>query len=140
MISEKENKAIVSAIEIAETNCSGEIRVHFDKICKGDPIKRAVEVFRKLDMEKTELRNGVLFYFAMESHKFAILGDVGIDQKTPKRFWDDIKDAMLVHLKNNDLAKAAEIGISMAGHALAEHFPYQSDDINELSNHISFEE
>ena len=29
-------------------------------------------------------------------------------------------------------------GITMAGEKLKEHFPYQSDDVNELSDEISF--
>jgi uncharacterized membrane protein len=88
-------------------------------------------------MHKTKLRNGVLFYLAIEDRLFAILGDAGINQKVPEGFWDEIKHEMLVLLKNNDPVGALEKGILMAGEQLKSHFPYQSDDVNELSDEIS---
>lgn len=52
------------------------------------PIDRAAEVFRYLSLDKTALRNGVLIYLAYEDHKFAIIGDEGINQKVGQNFWD----------------------------------------------------
>jgi uncharacterized membrane protein len=34
-----------------------------------------------MKMHKTKLRNGVLFYLAIEDHKLAVLGDAGINSK-----------------------------------------------------------
>ncbi len=69
----KENKAIVvKAIEEAELATSGEIRLHVDDYCKGDLMDRAATVFEKLNMHKTDLRNGVLFYVAVSDRKFAL--------------------------------------------------------------------
>ena len=56
--SEAEKKQIVEAIEEAELNTSGEIRLHVEASCKADVLDRAVYIFEKLDMHKTELRNG----------------------------------------------------------------------------------
>lgn len=43
----KENKAaLVKAIRTAEKNTSGEIRVHLEQVCKGDPCLRAAYVFQ----------------------------------------------------------------------------------------------
>jgi len=42
-------------------------------------------------MQKTELRNGVLFYLSIKNKKFAILGDKGINASVSENFWDDIK-------------------------------------------------
>ena len=52
--------------ERAETNTSGEIRVHIDNHCKEDVMDRAAWWFAKLEMHKTEQRNGVLFYLAVK--------------------------------------------------------------------------
>src|SRR5690554_7672137 len=65
-------------------------------------------------MHKTAQRNGVLFYLAVEDHKFAILGDAGINQLVPDHFWDDIKDEMLVHFKTRQFTEGLCIGIGMA--------------------------
>ena len=96
----EENKLeITNAIRVAETNTSGEIRVHIEKHCKENVLDRAAYIFEKLEMHKTKLRNGVLFYVALEDQKFAILGDAGINQKVPDNFWDEIKELVIGKFK-----------------------------------------
>jgi len=137
----EENKLqITNAIRVAELNTSGEIRIHIEKFCKGDVLDQAAYVFEKLEMHKTKLRNGVLFYMAIEDHKFAILGDSGINQKVSDDFWEKTKEAVLSKIKEGELTTGLASGILMAGEQLKKHFPYQEDDKNELSNDISFGE
>lgn len=135
---EEDRLKIKNAIRVAETNTSGEIRLHVEKYCKDDMLDQAAYVFEKLEMHKTKLRNGVLFYLAVEDRKFAVLGDVGINQKVPEDFWKEISNNVIKRLKNGEIADGISEGIVKAGEQLKEHFPYQSDDINELSDEISF--
>jgi uncharacterized membrane protein len=137
-LTEQERKAVIAAIEDAEMATSGEIRVHLENHCKGDHLDRAAELFSMLKMDKTELRNGVLFYLALKDHKFAILGDKGINQKVPEHFWEDIRDHMRALFKEGKLTQGLSEGIRMAGEQLKAHFPYQKNDRNELSDDISF--
>ncbi len=135
----KEEKVrLKEAISGAELNTSGEIRLHIDNHCKMDVMDVAAKWFEKLSMHKTAQRNGVLFYLAIKNQKFAILGDAGINAVTPDDFWDNIKEAMLLEFKEEKFADGLEKGIAMAGEQLKEHFPYQSEDVNELSDEISF--
>ncbi len=134
----EERKRITNAIEEAELDTSGEIRVHIENHCKGEVLDRAAFLFKKLKMHQTLLRNGVLIYLALKDHQFAILGDAGINEKVPEGFWDDIKDKMLKHFREENYTQGLEEGIRDAGKQLKEHFPYQKDDINELKNDISF--
>lgn len=127
---------IDAAIKQAENTTSGEIRLYVEDKCKEDVLDHSAFLFEKLNMHRTELRNGVLFYLAIQDHKFAILGDGGINAKVEKDFWDHIKDEMVVHFKEGRFAEGLETGISMAGKALAEHFPVSDDDVNELSDDI----
>ncbi|MDE5423050.1 TPM domain-containing protein [Ancylomarina sp. DW003] len=136
--SKDEQIIITKAIAEAETNTSGEIRVHIENKCPEDVMDRASHIFSKLDMHKTELRNGVLFYLAIRDHKFAILGDAGINAKVPKSFWNHTKEEILGYFKQGEFAKGLSEGIKMAGLQLKTHFPYQEDDVNELSDDISF--
>jgi len=99
---------------------------------------RAAWWFEKLEMQGTELRNGVLFYLAVKDHKFAILGDAGVNVLTPDNFWDSIKETMANHFLEGDFSGGLKEGILMAGVALKDHFPYQDGDVNELSDDISF--
>ena len=137
-ISEIEKEKIIQAIQLAENNTSGEIQVHIENHCKGDVLDRAAEVFAVLKMHKTALRNGVLFYIALKDHKFAILGDAGINSKTPDNFWDDIKAHLFEKFKEGKIAEGVAEGIQMAGNQLKQHFPLGKDDVNELPDDISF--
>jgi uncharacterized membrane protein len=146
-LTQEEEQAIVAAIGVAEKNTSGEIRVHIEKGSshKGEdenqtsmaPVERAMEVFHQLQMDNTQERNGVIIYVAVKSKQFAICGDKGINEKVAADFWDCTKDIMLSHFKNGNFKQGLIDGVLRAGEQLKKHFPYQSDDINELSNEIS---
>lgn len=136
--SEDQKQAIQQAIANAELNTSGEIRVHIDDKCKEDVLDQAANLFHQLKMDATELRNGVLFYLAVDDHKFAILGDKGINEKVPADFWNTVKEEMLTHFKQQQFTEGLCKGIEMAGLKLKAHFPLQSNDTNELSNDVSF--
>lgn len=137
--STEDQEKIVNAILNAELDTSGEIRVHIETYCKSHVLERAAFLFKKLKMDKTELRNGVLFYVAVKSRKFAILGDAGINQAVPENFWDDIKEMMGKKFSENQFTEGLTMGILEAGKHLKKHFPHHSDDINELPDEISFD-
>ena len=138
--SEEEKQQIVEDIRGDEMNTSGEIRVHVEKFCKNSVLDRAAYVFKTLDMHKTGLRNGVLFYIAVEDRKFAVLGDTGINQKVPENFWEDIKEEMSVCFNEGKISKGLSTGIQKAGEQLKQFFPWQQDDVNELPDEISYED
>ena len=138
--SDEDKQLILNAIKHAETNTSGEIRVHVENHCNGDLMDRAAQVFALLNMHKTALRNGVLFYLAVKDRKFAILGDAGINKVVPADFWEQIKTQMKQQFANQEFAKGIADGIITAGSQLQQHFPYQSNDVNELSDEISFKD
>lgn len=134
-----EEDAIKSAIAEAEMLTSGEIRLFVDDKCNDDdPFKRATVIFQKLKMYKTKWRNGVLIYLSVSDHKFAIIGDKGIHEKVGSDFWNETKELMLTHFKNNQLFEGLISGIKKVGESLSTHFPRQDDDRNEVSNEIVF--
>ncbi len=136
--SREQREDIKQAIMNAELDTSGEIRVHIDSKCKGEVMDRAFEVFKKLKIHQTELRNGVLFYLAVKNRKFAVIGDEGINQVVPDDFWDGLKAEMLDAFREEKFTDGLVEGIGKAGTHLKKHFPYQTDDVNELSDEISF--
>lgn len=137
-LSVKEEKQIILAIKKAEKNTSGEIRIHVDEVSETEVLKRAKQAFISLEMDKTENRNGVLFYVSVKDHEFAICGDVGIDEVAPSDFWDDIKDAVIDHFKRSEYVEGLVNGIEMAGESLKKYFPYEDYDVDELSDEISY--
>ncbi len=132
-------RKIVAAIQEAEKDTSGEIRVHIDNFCKGDAMERAKELFFKLKMNETAQRNGVLIYLAVRDHKFAIIGDQGINDIVEADFWEDVKNDMAQSFRNGLFADGVVCGVLRCGKKLKSYFPHQDDDIDELSNEISFE-
>lgn len=136
----REQQQIVSAISFAELNTSGEIRLHIVDKCKKDPKEEAIEIFEKLGMTNTELKNGVLIYLAVKDKKFAIIGDEGINKVVPDDFWDSIRDEMIRNFKKQEYLEGITTGIHLIGEKLKIHFPYKQNDENELSNEISFGE
>ncbi len=137
-LSTQQEQEVVEAIRIAEKNTSGEIRVHIENSTPKDTIERAKEVFYTLKMNETKEQNGVLFYLAVHDKKFAILGDVGINNKVPKDFWLSVTNTVMQEFKNKNYTEGLKKGILEAGKKLKDYFPYQSDDINELTDEISY--
>ncbi len=129
---------VVNAIKEAEKMTSGEIRIHMESNCKDDALERAVKVFEKLKMHQTELRNGIIVYLAVSDKKFAIFGDEGINDVVPENFWKDVKEEMRKEFVKDNFSRGLETGIHMVGEKLKEFFPYQTNDVNELSDDISF--
>lgn len=139
LFSPEEKAQITAAIQAAETRTSGEIQVHIENHCKGNVLDRAAEVFETLKMYQTKDRNGVLFYLAVLDHKFAILGDAGINRVVPKDFWESTKELMTANFREGKFTQGLNAGIHQAGEQLGIHFPYdQEGDKNELSDEISF--
>src|SRR4051812_45399664 len=138
LFNDDEQQRIREAVERAEKNTSGEIRVCVEKTCSEDVLDRAAKYFTKLDMHKTKLRNGVLIYLATEDRKFAIIGDAGINKVVPDDFWDQTKLDMLEQFKQGNLIDGIATGVTLAGEQLKKYFPYSDDDTNELSDEVSF--
>ena len=137
----KEQKdKIIQSIKDAELATSGEIRLHIESRCKGEALDRAVEMFAKLKMHETQLRNGTLIYLAVKDHKFAIFGDEGINEIVPDNFWEDAKEEMRTFFAKGEFQQGISLGIFLVGEKLKEFFPYQDDDVNELPDDISIGE
>lgn len=138
LFNEQEQELISNTIAEAEKLTSGEIRIAIDKHCPGDAMEVAAAYFKKLGMDKTSQHNGILFYLASEDHKFAVIGDRGINKVVPADFWETTQVAMKAHFAIGQMAAGLIAGISLVGEKLAIFFPFQSGDINELPNDIVY--
>ena len=134
----QQQNTVVEAVRLAEKGTSGEIRIHIDAVCDGNPVQRAEQVFFALGMDRTALRNGVLIYLACESKVFAVIGDKGINDLVPENFWDDVIAAMTGEFRAGRFAEGLSVAAVMTGEKLREFFPYQEDDVNEQPDEISF--
>jgi uncharacterized membrane protein len=137
---EEENEKIVHAIRDAEVQTSGEIRIFVENRCKYvDALDRAKEIFDNLEMEKTDQRNGVLFYIAIKDKQLAIFADKGIHEAAGADYWKNaVKEILSVFSKEN-ITAGITASIFKIGEALKSHFPYNREiDKNELPDDIVF--
>jgi len=137
----EENEKIINAIQEAERQTSGEIRIFVESRCKYvDALDRAVEIFTNLQMEKTELRNGVLFYIAIKDKQLAIFADKGIHEATGgDKYWKDAVKEIVSVFSNENITEGITTSIYKIGEALKTHFPYDKEvDKNELPDEIVF--
>jgi uncharacterized membrane protein len=137
--SEEEKKQIADAIAAAERNTSGEIRVHIEDHCPLDVLNHAISVFKKIGMDRTELQNGALFYFAVQDRKFAVVADKGINDAVPADFWDVIRTEMQKEFQDEHFVEGLCKAIETTGEKLKKFFPLREGDKNELPNEISSE-
>ena len=91
-----------------------------------------------LNYRKQSSETEFCFYLSIEDHKFAILGDSGIHNEVGIEFWQEIKEHSIKLFKENRFVEGLKDGITKAGEQLKNHFPYNQEDINEISDEISF--
>ena len=137
-LSKEEEQQVVQAIQSAEHQTSGEIRIHIESVCKGNVLDRAAWLFKSLKMHETAQRNGVLIYLSTSDRKFAIIGDSGINAVVPAGFWNDVKELMIGNFSKGNLTEGFVLGIGKVGEKLKEFFQFQKDDVNELTDEISY--
>jgi len=131
-----DHERVVAAIAAAESRTSGEIRVLVARKKAADAVTAARGHFERLGMTRTAARNGVLIFVAPRSRTFAVIGDTAIHEKCGDAFWRLLAAAMELHFKRGEFTEGLVHGIERAGALLAEHFPRQPDDKNELSDEI----
>jgi uncharacterized membrane protein len=131
------HQKVEAAIAEAERNTSAEIRVHLEDKCTEDPLDRASFIFEKLEMHKTEARNGVLIYVAFKHRKLAIIGDAGIHVHLPPNTWEEVKNKMTAAFAQGNYEQGLCNAVSSVGEHLKHYFPFQHNDANELPNSVS---
>lgn len=134
----EEKKRVDSAINKAEKETSGEIKVYLDRFCWEKIEEKADRIFKKSGLFKTKERNGVLIYVVTANREFFIYGDEGINKKVPKNFWEEIRDRMAGDFRKGDFGKGLVSAIETIGEKLKAYFPYRSNDQNEISDEIEY--
>jgi len=126
-LSKLEHERIVHAIQEAESKTSGEIRVYVQRgKLTGDPLVAAQKKFHRLRMHNTRERNAVLIFVAPRAHKFAVVGDKAVHERSGEAFWQRVVDQMRAHFQSEKFSHAIVDGIAEIGQVLAANFPKRS--------------
>jgi uncharacterized membrane protein len=136
-----DQKKVVDTIAAAERLSAGEIAVHVEgRVPGGDPIKRGQMLLTKLGVTRTRERNGVLIYAAVRDRRFAIIADSGINEPPNSPVWQEANHRMTIAFRRGAFGDGLCEGIKSVGRQLAQRFPRQADDKNEVSNDITTDE
>ena len=99
--------------------------------------QRAVRYFMESNVYDTRDRTGILIFISALEHRVELLADKGISEKIPQGKWDDTVNHIIKGIKTNRLTGHLCEAIAGCGELLAEHFPIQPDDENELTDGIA---
>jgi len=124
-------------IEIFEKQTSCEIRIHIEEQNDAAVLDRAAFVFDHLSMHRTKQRNALLIYIQLYPAALAIIGDVGIHPHVNTEQWQSWKDLLAGHFSQGDFASGIEQTLQAISAHLSPIFPWNENDINELSDQIS---
>jgi uncharacterized membrane protein len=132
-----EHDRVAAAIREAERRSSGQIIVFITRRRPRDILAFTRKAFRKLKLDRTERRNGVLIVVAPAVQKVAIFGDTAIDSKSDEAFWEQIIRDMQPKLQKGEFTSAIVEAVEEVGSVLAAHFPPGGTDWqNEISDDV----
>ncbi|WP_170004038.1 TPM domain-containing protein [Pseudopontixanthobacter vadosimaris] len=97
---------------------------------------RAITLFRVGAERRTHGRTGIMIYLSMDEHRAEIVADRSIAEQVADHVWGDAMAAMLVELKEGNIASGMVAAVERVGAVLAEHFPRAEDDVNELPDRL----
>ncbi|HLR24671.1 MAG TPA: TPM domain-containing protein [Fodinibius sp.] len=140
LLTSDQEQQVIDAIRDAEDRTSGEIRIHIEDTVSGDPLERAKQIFHDLGMNETKRQNGVLIYIASGDRRAAIYGGNGIDRETEAGFWNQTLEELITHFKQQQFETGLVQTVGRVAKKLARFFPPDPDDVNELSNEISYKQ
>lgn len=97
---------------------------------------RALEQFLSQDLHTTKGRTGVLIFISVAERYVEVIADEGIYKKVPPGIWDDAVAGLTAEIAQGRAGGGLVAAIKTCGGVLAEHFPPDSADKDELPNHL----
>ena len=98
--------------------------------------ERAVRHFMDSGVYKTKDRTGILIFISLLERKVELLADTGISAIIPEENWENIVEGIISGIRKGKITENLSKAILECGKMLAEHFPREPDDVNELEDNI----
>jgi putative membrane protein len=97
--------------------------------------RAAMQQFMIRGMARKENRAGVLIFVSLAERYVRIVADVGIASKVDPSVWQGAVDALLRHIRGEDLPAGFVSAIEQCGEVLSQHVPF-ADARDELPDRI----
>jgi len=92
--------------------------------------------FYSSGLYRTRDSNGVLIYLSVLERRVVVLGDKAIHEKMGEAHWNEVRDLIILGIRQGKAGSGICSAIEKCGDALAAHFPRKADDTNELSDEV----
>ena len=98
--------------------------------------RRAILLFRTAAEARTHGRTGVLLYLSLDEHRAELVADSAIDAKVTPEVWGEAMAALVAAIRDGRPGEGMAEAVRQIGAVLAQHFPREADDINELPDRL----
>ncbi len=102
--------------------------------------ERALKGFYEKSLYKTKQNTGVLFFISILEHKVWVIADKGIHEKIKQVTLNKFAQQVARGIRDGRACDALVEAIKEIGELLAQHYPTQPRDINELPDEIICED
>jgi uncharacterized membrane protein len=133
--------AIERAVRESEARHSGEVRFVIETGLEGQALwrgtsarERAHQVFARIGVWDTELRNGVLIYLLLADRDVEILADRGLGGRVAPQEWEGVCREMEREFAAGRYEEGAIAGVRGVSALLERHFPPRDSDRNALAD------
>lgn len=107
-----------------------------DSLMEKAVARRAEEAFYEHRLHETKDKTGVLIFLSLLEHRVHLLADAGIHKKVPAETWESLVRQITAEMKEGHPFEALHHAVAACGGLLAEHFPKEPGDIDELPNQL----
>lgn len=97
---------------------------------------QAIRHFKVGAERRTTGHTGVLIYLSMREHRAEIVADESIAAQVNAEVWGEAMGDMLALIKKGRIADGMAAGVRDVGWVLAQHFPRDDDNENELPDRL----
>jgi putative membrane protein len=98
--------------------------------------RQAMALFRTGAEKRTVAATGVLLYLSLEEHRAELIADEAIHSKVAPETWGAAMAALIAGVKDGRAGDGLADAIGQVGAVLAEHFPRDAADVNELPDRL----
>jgi putative membrane protein len=97
---------------------------------------RSLAAFTAQGLHYTSAHTGILILASLLEHRVEVLADKGINEKVAAGTWNEVVQTLTAGLKSGNACDGYCKAIGRCGEILAQYFPREPDDKDELANKL----
>lgn len=118
----------------------------FQRLCT-NPLDRQSQVRMRAEVEfyeaglnETQGSTGILIFVSLMERQVVVLADKSIATRLPPETWSSLVNELVSDIRKKQMAVGFAKAVQSCGKILAQHFPAQAENPNELKDHFIVKE